>query len=415
MSRRPRPPLLRLAWRNTRRNFRRTLLTMSAVLVASASLTFAFSYLEGVIDEVVDTYARTQSGHVRITASGYAERERFLPLDKNVPRLSELLPIIRSHPAVRGAVARIRTAALVDGVDSNRPAMIWGIDLERERDYLRPAGMLYQGRLPAAGAAEALVGTGLAERIGVAVGDTLTLLGQTAYRSLGGLRCIVTGLARSGVGYLDEALLILPLDQAQYMTFLDDAATEVLVFAHDPDQAEALAASLAAELDPLVEGGLEVLSWHDQGPLMQLMDMAGSMWGILIFLLMLMAGLVIVNTMLMSVLERTSEFGMLGALGLRRGDILRLVLNEGVVIGLIGALIGVALGGGIALLLQHTGMDFSKAMAGIELPFPNTIYPHLTVQHPLIGLAVGVLTAVLASLYPAWRAVRLQPAEALRA
>jgi putative ABC transport system permease protein len=413
--RRPRPPLLRLAWRNTRRNSRRTLLTMSAVLVASASLTFAFSYLEGMIDEVVDTYARTQSGHVRITASGYTERERFLPLDKNVPRLSELLPIIRTHPAVRGAVARIRTAALVDGVDSNRPAMVWGIDLEQERDYLRPAGMLYQGRLPAAGAAEALVGTGLAERIGAAVGDTLTLLGQTAYRSLGGLRCTVSGLARSGVGYLDEALLLLPLDQAQYMTFLDDAATEVLVFAHDPDRAEALAASLAAELDPLVEGGLEVLSWHDQGPLIQLMDTAGSMWGILILLLMLMAGLVIVNTMFMSVMERTAEFGMLGALGLRPGDILRLVLSEGMVIGLVGAVAGVVLGGGIALLLQHTGMDFSKAMAGIELPFPNTIYPHLTVQHPLIGLAVGVLTAVLASLYPAWRAVRLQPAEALRA
>ncbi len=411
---RPRPPLFRLAGRNLRRNTRRTLLTMSAVLVATAALVFAFAYIGGLLDNVVDTYARTQTGHVRITAPGYVDRERFLPLHMNVPYLSELLPLIRTHPAVAGAVPRIRTAALVDGGDSNRPALVYGIDLEREADYLRPAGMLVSGRLPLPGEPEALLGAGLAERLEVTVGDTLTLLGQTVYRSLGGLRCRISGMIRSGLGYLDEAFLVLALDQAQYMTFLDDAATEILVFARDVEQADVLAGVLKEELDPLVEGGLDVRSWRDQGPLLQLMESAKGIWAFIIMLLMLMAGLIIVNTMLMSVMERTAEFGMLGALGMRRREIVALILTEGAVIGLIGALIGVAIGGGVALVLEQTGMDFSAAMGEFQFPMQGIVYPDLTLAHPLIGIAIGVATAVLAALYPAWRAVRMKIAEALR-
>lgn len=411
---RPRLPLLRLAARNLRRNTRRSLLTMSAVLVAAGALVFAFAYIGGLLDNVVDTYARIQTGHVRLTAPGYVERERFLPLHMNVPYLSELMPVIRSHPAVSGAVPRIRTAALVDGGDSNRPAMVWGIDLEREADYLRPADMLIAGRLPEPGEPEALVGAGLAERLEVAIGDTLTLLGQTAYRSLGGLRCRISGIVRSGLGYLDNAFLILALDQAQYMTFLDDAATEILVFARDVEHADQLAQVLEEELGPLVEGGIEAHFWRDQGPLIRLMESAQGIWGFILLLLMLMAGLIIVNTMLMSVMERTAEFGMLGALGMRRRDIMALILGEGAIIGLVGAVVGVAIGGGIALVLEQTGMDFTAAMGDFEFPMQGIVYPDLTLDHPLIGLATGVVTAVLAAIYPAWRAVRLQIAEALR-
>ena len=128
-------PLFRLAARNARRNTRRSLLTAIAILVAVMSVVFTFGYLGGAINDMMDIYARTQSGHVRITHKEYPDRERFLPVHLNVPHVSELLPVIRTHPAVEGAVARIRTAVLIDFQNENSPGLLIGGEFEKQRGY----------------------------------------------------------------------------------------------------------------------------------------------------------------------------------------------------------------------------------------------------------------------------------------
>lgn len=407
-------PLFRLAARNARRNTRRSLLTAIAILVAVMSVTFTFGYIGGAIKDMMDIYARTQSGHVRITHKEYPDRERFLPLHLNVPHVSELLPIIRTHPAVEGAVARIRTAVLIDFQNENSPGLLIGAEFERERGYFDILDMVVEGRAPQPGSAEILIGAILAEQLEVATGDTLILLGQTAYRSMGGIRAEVTGLARSGLDAIDRNVLFMPLDQVQLMTDLHDGTTEILIFAEDVEQAEILAGSLTSELDGLVIGGLEIQTWKDQGPLVQMMESSGSIFGVVIFILMLMAGLIIINTMLMTVLERTQEFGMLSAMGMRRGSIVALILNEGLVIGIVGALLGGIVGSGLSLWLEQHGFNISAAMEGLDFPMKNIIYSDWKLIHPIIGFFIGIATAVGATLIPARRIVRLRPAEALR-
>lgn len=408
-------PLLRLAWRNTRRHTRRTLLTASAVTVAVAALIYGPAHVTGILDSIVDTYARTESGHVRIRKEGYSAREQFLPMHMNIPYLSDLLPVLRTHPAVEEALPRIRSAVLVDQEGANRPGLLLGVDLAREEGYLNPSAMITAGRLPRAGEAEVMVGTGFAEKLHIAIGDTLILLGQTAYRSLGGLRLAVTGLASSGVAYLDNTILIAPIDQVQILADLPDAATEILVFAKDPKQADALADALHELLNPLVIGGVEALSWRDQGPLIRMVESGRIIYGVVLIILLLMASLIIVNTMLMTVMERTREFGMEAALGMRRSDLVAMIVTEGLVIGLLGALAGGVLGTGVAILLEHTGIDISAAARGVQLPFQAIIYPDWKIAYTLFGAVMGMITAAAATLYPAWRAVRLSPAEALRA
>jgi putative ABC transport system permease protein len=410
----PKVPFMRLAWRNIRRHKRRTLLTVTAVAIAVAAITFGQAYITGIMENVLTSYSRLESGHIRIRREGYQERERFLPVHLNVGNLEEVLATARTQPGVLDAVARIRSAVLVDGAESNRPGRLLGVDLEREEPYLGPSSLLAGGDLPAPGSAEALVGTGMAERLGVSVGDEITLLGQTSYRSLGGLLLTVTGLATSGIAYLDNTLIIVPLDQAQLLVDLPDGATEVLVFAEHSEAAQELATALESAVGPLVPGGAEILSWMDQGPIMRLFQMARPVFGVVLFLLMLMAGLIIINTMLMTVMERTSEFGMEAAMGMRWGDMVKMIVWEGLAIGLIGAVVGGVLGSGVSLLLESTGFDFSSAMGNIEIPFQGMVYPDWKVHFPITSGLAGIVTSGLAALYPAWRAARMAPAEALR-
>jgi putative ABC transport system permease protein len=320
-----------LAWRNTLRNKRRTLLTVTAVMVAVAALTYGQAHINGLLNNVLDTYARTESGHIRIREDGYTERARFLPLHLNIQHLADLLPVVRSNPGVEEALPRIRTAVLVDGANSNRPGLLLGIDLAREEGYLNPSAMAGVGRLPEPGRPEVMVGREFAEELAVSVGDTITLLGQTAYRSLGGARLTVTGLIVSGMAYFDNTFLIAPLDQVQAMVDLQDATTEIVVFATDPERADELAQHIRGELDARGGNELEVLSWRDQGEIVRMLDMVKPVLGVILFLLMLMACLIIINTMLMTVMERTQEFGMQAALGMRRSDIVKLILAEGMI------------------------------------------------------------------------------------
>ena len=412
--RRRRIPVLRLAWRNTRRNARRTLLTVIAVTVAVTAITFMFAYITGILGNIVNSYARTESGHVRIRKDGYSERERLMPVYLKVDRVSELLSVIREHPDVEEAVPRIRSSVLVDGAESNRPGMLLGLDMDREGAYLNPAAMAVNGNPPRAGYPEVMIGDEFAENLAIGIGDTITVLGQTAYRSLGGLRLVVTDLASSGMSFLDNSMLVVPLDQAQILADLPDAATEILVFAHDGELAVALALELEAELDSLVTGDIEVLSWLDQGPLMRTMQMMRPMLGVVMGLMLLMAGLIIINTMLMTVMERTQELGMQAALGMRRSDIVFLIVTEGLVIGLIGGVIGAVLGSGFGIWLEHSGIDFTAAARGIDMPFQGMVYPDWRPSFAIIGLFCGVVAAGVAALYPALRAIKMAPAEALR-
>lgn len=410
---RSRIPLVRLAARNALRHTRRSALTAAAIAVAVMALVFFQSYIRGVVDDLLDTYARTESGHVRIRREGYAAREHFLPAHLNLRDATELVSEVARDPEVRDVVPRIRAFVLVDGAASNRPGLVLGVDLAREADYLRPAGMVAAGRLPAPDRAEALVGERFAEKLAVGVGDSLTLLSQTAYRSLGGLRVEVAGIARTGVSYLDASLVVLPLGQAQVLLDLEGGATELVVFAREPEGADSLAAAIGARLGDRM-GPLEIRSWREQGPLVRLTDLIGVMIGIVMLLLFGMASLVIVNTMLMTVLERKREYATQAALGMRRGDLVRQVVVEAAVIGLAGALAGAVAGSVVALWLERVGLDFTSASRTLELPFESIVHPDWRLG-PALGMALaGVVVAGIAAVVPAWRVARQPPAEALR-
>ncbi len=407
-------PRLTLAWRNTLRNGRRTLLTVSAVFVAVGAMIFGTAYMNGTLDNVLDTFAKIESGHIRIRKEGFTRKERSLPLYLHIEDLSRVTSAIREVAGVKAVLPRIRTAVLMEGAESNRTGLLMGVDIAAERGYLDPEAMVSEGRTPRSGHPEVLVGREFAHRLGVQVGDTLTLLGQTAYRSLGGIRLRVTGLAQTGMGAFDGKLLLAPLDQVQLMTEMPDAATELLVFAKTPEEAHRLLPLLRNAISNYVEEA-EIRAWDEQGPLIQTLSSVRPVLLGVVFMLTIMAGLVIVNTMLMTVMERTRELGMLAALGMRRVDIVLLIVAEGAMIGLIGAVPGGVAGSGVTLWLQQTGLDITAAARSTDLPFRGVIYPAFSLPYALGACLLGIAAAAAAAVYPALKAARQKPAEALRA
>ncbi len=381
--------------------------------MAVAAMIVGVAFVSGIMANMLDTFARTQTGHVRIRDARYTARETFLPMHLSLSGIGELLQIIRAEPGVTAAVPRVRASVLVDGADSNRPGLLLGLDIAAEGPYMSPGSMIASGRVPEPGRPEVLVGDQLAAHLGVSVGDSLTLLGQTAYRSLGGIRLEVVGLAHSGVGYLDNSLLMTPIDQAQRLAALDDAATEILVYGDDPDRARELAGALETRLAGRTPA-VEVKSWRDQGTFVGFIDTGKRIYGVILGLMLVMAGLVIVNTMLMTVLERTREIGMQAALGMRPRDVMQLVVTEGLIIGLIGGTIGAVVGSAGAIYLGKVGIDFSQATRSFDIPFQGVIRPTWALGSAIFNLVAAVVMAGLAAAYPAWLAVRLRPAEALR-
>jgi ABC-type lipoprotein release transport system permease subunit len=146
---------------------------------------------------------------------------------------------------------------------------------------------------------------------------------------------------------------------------------------------------------------------------MQAMNATRPALGIILVILFLMAGLIIVNTMMMTVMERTREFGMLAALGMRRSDLARLILLEGLAIGLVGAAAGAVLGTGISVWVEAVGINISAALGDSDLPFTGSIHPNWMPLYTVASAALGMATAVLSSGFPAWRAVRKTPAQAM--
>jgi ABC-type lipoprotein release transport system permease subunit len=295
--------------------------------------------------------------------------------------------------------------------------LILGLDMQAEAGE----GGLLHGIEPSAIAGEhpALVGAILARETGIEVGDELAVLGQAADGSMANDLVRVTGILDTPMEEIDRTGIVMPIETVQGIFALPDQAHEITIRGDDPEDAEALAARIEA-LDGFSE--LETLPWRILAPEMaQAMGMMGAFSLVVLFIVFLAAAAGVANTMLMSTFERRRELGVLLALGTSPLRLVRMVLYEAVLLGLLGVTIGTLAGGGLILYFSHTGIDAmlgggadaqDLAMFGVGVD-PN-VYPFLTLRDLVPGFVGIVIVSVLAALLPALATARLEPMEAMR-
>ena len=409
--------LLIMAWRNVWRNWRRTVIAGIAIALGLTLILMFDGMLGGMNEALYGNTVKLQGGHVQVHAPGFREKANRLPL----------LPLVDPGAAVEAALAqpevvavaqRIETGGMVSSREGTMAVVITGIEPEQEAPVSLVAENVVQGRwLEGDDEDVLLIGQAMAERLEVTMGDRVTLVGRATHQQMRRRTMTIVGIYDLGIPELEKSLVYVSLLEAQTLFDLRDQATEVAVHLEQVGQEPPVVETLQTALP-----GYEVDAWDTLDPSMkQMMEIEAQAMNIFGVVILLIAGVGILNLMLMAVFERTREIGLLAAMGLKRWETVVLFLLEGVMIGLLGALAGCVLGGAIGAHYGRVGIDWMALYGGMDVgeysPLIGLMGDRLYLRIGIgvlveRALTVGVIAA-LASLYPAWQASRREPAEAL--
>ncbi len=409
--------LIKMAWRNVWRNWRRTVIAGIAIALGLTLILFFDGMLNGMDEALYGNTVRLQGGNVQIHAPGFREKANSLPLlPLTDPGL--MVDAALAQTNVIAASQRIRTGGMVSNREGTLSVAITGIEPERELKVSMIAENIIQGRwLEANDEDVLLIGQEMADSLEVGVGDRVTLVGRATHQQMRNRTMTIVGVYDIGMADIEKSLVYISLLEAQTLFDLRDQATEIAVYLAQVGQEPPVVETLGALLP-----GYEVDAWNTLDPtLTDMMEMEDQIMSVFGLVILLIAGVGILNLMLMAVFERTREIGLLAAMGLKRGETMLLFLLEGVMIGLVGALAGCLLGGAIGAYLGQVGIDWAAIYGGTDLSdfgdmfglMGDRLYVRIGIGTLIRrALTVGIISA-LASLYPAWQASRREPADAL--
>lgn len=420
--------ILSLALRNALRNRVLSALTAGAVLAGTALLTIALSWINGVYADFVTAGSRAL-GHVRVVNAEFPKRESLAPLYLNIPDTGPMTERLAALPGVEGVYPRIQvgvTASSEGDVIGETFGMVVGAPVPYFAEVLGLDQRVSEGAFfssdPEKAAAEALIGRTLAGQMKARVGAEAIFVGQTQDGSISPIKVKVVGIVDSGNGLFDRQVFV-PLEKVRWLADIPQGATEVLVYGASPDEAVALAATVRAALSGLeaqsgLQGGaLVTQAWNEREPWSTMTLLIEAMLGFISAIFVFIAGLVVLNLMLMSVLRRTGEIGVLRALGLRAPGVVALFVIEALAIAAVGGALGVALGALPSMYMETHGLDIGSAVSKMPdtMPVNRMIRADWSLDVGLRAFGLGLLMALVGAATPSIRAARIQPVEAMRA
>lgn len=394
------------AFRNILRNRKRTLLTATAILFAAMIAALTHGWTNGVLDMYFQNIVKYQTGNLRITSAGFLKREKFFPVDEVVPGDEELLDRIRGLPGVESAEERLKFGIALGAGDKTVYAVGMGIDLKNS--ILDIPDKVISGQFTNGGL---WIGEGLREKLGVQVGDELLLAAKTFWGGLNGIKLPVRGIVRIGVASMDDKMFFLSLFDAKRLLKIRAAAAEILVFTKSSEEIPAVRDALKTVLP---SGAVAQTMPEQLKTLYDLFSVGKGIFYYMEALILLLASFVVINTMMMSVFERTREIGTLKAMGMTDREIFINFLYEGAMIGAIGGLIGGLTGYALVLYFRWTGLDLRFAMSGMDMPVDYIMRPSISPDILVVTILLSILIPMLSTIIPARRAWKLMPSEALR-
>jgi len=403
--------LMTMAWRNVRRNSRRTALSATAIGLAALTLILLFSLLAGLTQEMSHNLRTFYSGEIRLRHAQYDDFAHLNPLHLNVANASVLIQDILSLETIESVNARTPFPASIyqDGENLNAP----GMGMNMEGDSMTPDRFLVSGRLPKAGQREVLLGTRLAQDLDMGINDRFTALSMTMRRASNGMTFTVVGIVSFPIGDLNRSFYA-PIDTVQRFLKLGDRTIDLTVKPQAEMDLNLIKKQIQQILDQYQLTDINIERWDEISTTYAYLSLARLVYFIMGLVFYLLASTVIINTMMMVIFERTKEIGTLASLGMEPGPIVRMFLLEAMIISLIGSLAGTIIGSIITWILQNTGIDMTQSMQGIDFEISGVVYPRLTAFNMLYAFTTGVIVASLASLIPSRRAAKIKPVVAMQ-
>ncbi len=401
---------LRLAWRNLRRNRRRTALTSSALCFGLIILVLSIATLDGTDQQSINNLVKYDVAHVKAFAPGYLDEE--LPnLENTIANADSILNILSSENQVMAACARLEMSGVAIYRGEETFTRIIGLDPEIDRTVFETLAAVTEGESLSDNTPLALIGDRMSKDMGAGVGDHITLLMRSAPGAINTRTLLVTGILSTGHPKVDQFAVYIPLKVARELALLPGGATEIAVRTDGLENSQQVSVQLA-QIMPAQD-------WRDWKYLardfMQFARMKRTGQSIIISIFVIMAAVGIANTMVIAIHERIREIGTLRAMGFRPNQVGRIFIFEGLLIGAIAGSIALIIGASIVSYLSVHGISLARYEdMDIGYPVRDAIYPVLSFGTLFFAFAFGIIVSVVASWSSARRAARGEVVKALR-
>jgi putative ABC transport system permease protein len=402
---------IKLAWRNIWRNKRRSGVILTAIVVGLLGMVFMIAIMDGMSADMVEVAIENGVGHVQIHRDGFLEK---MSINLNIRNPGYVINRIEDIPNLKAYAERVKVRGLVSSAESSSGVLIWGVDHEREPKLNSIKKYKEEGEFLTGGKGEVYIGKSLAEKLKVGIDDKIVLRGQGLAAEIVSAAFRVKGIFVSTSPEYDKYNVYINLADAQALFDMNGRVSEIALMADSLDNVESLAYDVNKRIGIQ---GLKASTWKEIIPLIVQMVELFTAFNYIVFVIVVIAmAFGIINTILMSVLERTREIGILMAIGTKPIKVFSMVMWEGFFLGLMGLFFGWIITIILYAILLKTGIDFSiwadslKYIGGIG----TTIYPIIKAYNVFWSSVSVFIAAVLSALYPAIKIMRLTPVKAFR-
>ena len=396
----------KMAYRNLGRHRRRTFLSGLALALGTALLMFIAAFFQGEMRSSMETTLRLNTGHIQVQDADYDPDKLSVAWEYLLENPEQTAAQIELLDAVEVATPRLMASGIVSTGDESVGVQIMGIVPDSKAND--PYRNLVAGDFITADDREGIViGLPLAESLGVSVGGKLNVLVNTSEGNVDEQQFIIRGIFTTGTTAYDEGVVLLPIAKAQAFSGAIDHASLIFVLLKDREQADAVASAIQGE-------GIKVQTWSEMNELLVLVnDFSDAYLAIINLIILGVTATVIVNTLLMSVFERTREIGILSAIGMKGRQVIMLFLAEASLLALGGITAGSLVGWAISAYFGKVGIYFGDRGMSNDMLLNDRIFTTLTVDSAINLIVTAFVITLVASLYPARMASRMEPVEAL--
>lgn len=402
-----------IGWRNLWRNKRRSLVVISSISFGIFAMIISIAIMNGMNNQMVENTIKTSLGHIAIHRNGFQDD---MKLNYNFNANSDMISVIENDPRIFAYAPRVKLQGMVRSSEASRGVMIVGIDPEREKrissifEYTIKEGE--SSFLSSSMDDSALISKSLADKLDLLVGDRLVFMFQDKNSEIVGSGMRIMGFFQTPIESFDKYVVFTGIEKLQELTGLETSISELTIVVNNSRSVDDVKESLLSHIN---DKGLEILSWKDMAPnlvsAVKLFDTMMYIFFIIIFITVIFS---VANTLIMAIMERFHEIGVMKSMGTRPLRIFSMIMFEAVNLGIVGLVAGIITGIAVSGLLGVTGIDLSLYMESMRIwGTGSVIYPTIKSLDIVVATFIVLITTIIAAIYPALKAARIKPLEAL--
>ena len=399
-----------VSWRNVWRSKTRSLVIISAIALGVFAGVYTIAFMLGWVNQRVDNVIKTEVSHIQIHHANYIQTSE---VEDYITNINTLKKSIESKPNVENVSSRIIATCMISSAETGSGVQMIGIDPEIEKRVTNLYTKIIDGAyFEGVKRNPIVIGEKLAKKLKVKVRSKIVVTVAEMDGTLSGGSFRVAGIFKTANSTYDEMRAFVRMEDLQNLIKIEDnVAHELAIRMTENDMEDELAAQLKTEYP-----NLQTLTWTELMPDMKMLNESMQfMMYIFVVIILLALGFGIVNTMLMVILERVKELGMLMAVGMNKLRVFTMIVLETIFLSLVGGVIGIAFAVGLTIITSKTGVDLSLWADGLSSAgFDTMVYPTIGIDSVVTITILVIITSILSAIYPARKAIKLNPAEAIR-